>query len=533
MQFLCILEWEIPKIEHKESKKSIKERKKESAAATTSSESPDHKSQNDNHKHEEESSPHKVRTSIIEPKKLKMDTPTPEKRDRSHSKPSKAESTPEKKVDTQKKIPEKKVETKTKTPEKKVDTKTKSPEKKVDTKTKTPEKKVETQTKTPEKKVDTRKKTPEKIEPAFKAPTPVTTEKSRSRTNAASSSTKRSITTDDDDDEEDFNPRKKSTASKSAKSKAEKSDKSQDKTPAGTDEEDEAPKPAVSTPKQNYMKYLAKMSMKPKNLGSKNIPVGAPNCLQGLTFVISGVLDSLERDDCKDLCVKYGGRVTGSVSGKTSYLIIGDEPGESKVKKAVQMKVPQIDEDGLLEMIRKSNPSGNSQDSGLEYSEDVMSVDDGNESAYDAEKSLFSSPASTKAGRSSRNSSPTKLGVSKLAKEDSPKKIKTEKSPEKKEVKKEVEKVKAEPVPIKRDTEQPTSSKAATAPAQPVGPTDAGLMWVDKYKPKTLKNVVGQGTETSNAKKLVRWLQNWFKYHGSSQVSYCLSKLELLFIINE
>lgn len=414
-----------------------------------------------------------------------METPTPEKRDRSHSKSSKTETTPEKKVDAQKN---------------------------------TPEKKVDVQKKTPEKKVETRKKTPEKVEPTFKAPTPVTTEKSRSRTNAASSSTKRSITTDDDDDEDDFNPRKKSTASKSTKSKQ---DKNQDKTPAGTDEEDEAPKPAASTPKQNYMKYLAKMSMKPKNLGSKNIPVGAPNCLQGLTFVISGVLDSLERDDCKDLCVKYGGRVTGSVSGKTSYLIIGDEPGESKVKKAVQMKVPQIDEDELLEMIRKSNPSGNSQDSGLEYSEDVMSVDDTDEGAYDAEKSLFSSPASTKAGKSSRNSSPKKLGVSKLAKEDSPKKIKTEKSPEKREVKKETEKVKAEPVQIKRDTEQPTSSKAATAPAQPLGP-DAGLMWVDKYKPKTLKNVVGQGTETSNAKKLVRWLQNWFKYHGSSQVSYSL-----------
>lgn len=57
--------------------------------------------------------------------------------------------------------------------------------------------------------------------------------------------------------------------------------------------------------------------------GQKEIPEGASGCLSGLTFVISGVLDSLTRDECSDVIRKYGGKVTGNVSGKTSYLIRG------------------------------------------------------------------------------------------------------------------------------------------------------------------------------------------------------------------
>ena len=48
---------------------------------------------------------------------------------------------------------------------------------------------------------------------------------------------------------------------------------------------------------------------------------GAPNCLEGLTFVISGVLDSIERDQASELIKKYGGRVTSAVSKKTNYLV--------------------------------------------------------------------------------------------------------------------------------------------------------------------------------------------------------------------
>jgi replication factor C subunit 1 len=81
---------------------------------------------------------------------------------------------------------------------------------------------------------------------------------------------------------------------------------------------------------------------------------GKGNCLAGLTFVITGVLDSKERDECAALIKEYGGKVTGGVSGKTSYLVAGIEPGESKVKQALVKKIKQIDEDGLLALIKKS-----------------------------------------------------------------------------------------------------------------------------------------------------------------------------------
>lgn len=56
-------------------------------------------------------------------------------------------------------------------------------------------------------------------------------------------------------------------------------------------------------------------------------PRGAPNCLANLTFVRTGELKTMTEDQLKSYVSIYGGRVTGSVSGKTSYLIVGSEPG--------------------------------------------------------------------------------------------------------------------------------------------------------------------------------------------------------------
>ena len=60
---------------------------------------------------------------------------------------------------------------------------------------------------------------------------------------------------------------------------------------------------------------------------------GAESCLEGLTFVITGVLESLERDEASDIIKKYGGKVTTNISGKTSYVVVGEEAGESKMAK--------------------------------------------------------------------------------------------------------------------------------------------------------------------------------------------------------
>ena len=55
--------------------------------------------------------------------------------------------------------------------------------------------------------------------------------------------------------------------------------------------------------------------------------------MDGLKFVIIGVLESIEREEATDLIQRYGGKVTQSVSKKTSYVIMGRDPGESKLSK--------------------------------------------------------------------------------------------------------------------------------------------------------------------------------------------------------
>ncbi len=69
----------------------------------------------------------------------------------------------------------------------------------------------------------------------------------------------------------------------------------------------------------------------------------------GLTFVITGSLPNLSRKDAKAFVEQRGGRVTGSVSGNTDYLVVGEDPG-SKLDRARDLGVPQLDEDGLREL---------------------------------------------------------------------------------------------------------------------------------------------------------------------------------------
>lgn len=74
--------------------------------------------------------------------------------------------------------------------------------------------------------------------------------------------------------------------------------------------------------------------------GDNYFPSGADNCLEGLTFVLTGVLDSLMREEAEELIRRYGGRVTMSVSGKTSYVVAGEDAGVSKLGKVrVQQSV--------------------------------------------------------------------------------------------------------------------------------------------------------------------------------------------------
>lgn len=77
----------------------------------------------------------------------------------------------------------------------------------------------------------------------------------------------------------------------------------------------------------------------------------ANKALEGLTFVITGTLPTMSRDEAKDLIESNGGKTSGSVSKKTNYVLVGTEAG-SKLQKALDLGIPTISEQELKNMLQ-------------------------------------------------------------------------------------------------------------------------------------------------------------------------------------
>jgi DNA ligase (NAD+) len=75
-----------------------------------------------------------------------------------------------------------------------------------------------------------------------------------------------------------------------------------------------------------------------------------PKPFAGKTFVLTGTLPNLKRDEAAQMIEEKGGKVAGSVSKKTSYVIAGEEAG-SKLAKAQELGIPVLDEAGLLRLL--------------------------------------------------------------------------------------------------------------------------------------------------------------------------------------
>ena len=73
--------------------------------------------------------------------------------------------------------------------------------------------------------------------------------------------------------------------------------------------------------------------------------------LEGLTFVVSGVFSLFSRTELKNLIEQNGGKVSGSISKKTSFIVAGENMGPSKLAKAQDLGVEIIDEQKFNEMI--------------------------------------------------------------------------------------------------------------------------------------------------------------------------------------
>ncbi|XP_011088993.1 replication factor C subunit 1 [Sesamum indicum] len=189
----------------------------------------------------------------------------------------------------------------------------------------------------------------------------------------------------------------------------------------------------------------------PPHKGEKEVPEGAPDCLDGLTFVISGTLDSLEREEAEDLIKRHGGRVTGSVSKKTNYLLCDEDIGGRKSAKAKELGTAFLTEDGLFDMIRTSNKSKTS----AQISK--MPVD--------------------KVAPSPPKKSPQKSG-------------KTEHAANL----------------VARIDVKGLTSRASSSKRKDQSTAQTWLPWTEKYRPKVPNDIVGN---QSLVKQLHDWLVNW------------------------
>ena len=79
--------------------------------------------------------------------------------------------------------------------------------------------------------------------------------------------------------------------------------------------------------------------------------------LTGKTFVLTGTLSSLGRKEAEEAIARLGGKASGSVSKKTSYVVAGEEAG-SKLRKAQELGIPVLSEAEFLAMIGQDDKEG-------------------------------------------------------------------------------------------------------------------------------------------------------------------------------
>ncbi|KAJ8020368.1 Replication factor C subunit 1 [Holothuria leucospilota] len=233
----------------------------------------------------------------------------------------------------------------------------------------------------------------------------------------------------------------------------------------------------------SYRSYLQREG--PRFLGAREFPKGEEGCLEGLSFVFTGVIEYFDKDELKFHIEKLEGAIRTSISKKTSYVIIGREPGEAKTQKAEDLKIKTLDEEGLYKLI-SSRPG----------------------------KKKSPPPKTT-------DSKPAKLPVN-VAKPSASSNLKDD-SRIKGEEKKTSLTDQFSWTPKSSNTQsQESDSQGSGAYSQESlgrpGPQDVKTegkslgspqMWVDKYKPNSSKQIIGQQGPKSNAKKLTVWLERW------------------------
>ncbi|GAB0493998.1 hypothetical protein MMPV_005287 [Pyropia vietnamensis] len=217
----------------------------------------------------------------------------------------------------------------------------------------------------------------------------------------------------------------------------------------------------------------------PPRAGEKDVPAGAPNCLRGLVFCLTGVLESLHRDVAANLCKQYGGRVVSALSRNVTHALVGDEPGASKMKKLEELraagKAPVvIDEDGLFELLLTrpgDGPRPGAEPPVMAPSPAGAAMDEGTDGEDAAPVPRRKAAAAAAAAAATAAAA------------------------------------------------EPTVAAAAfPPPPAPCPPGAAGSveLWVDKYRPKTMKDLVAN---PKLAKDLEAWLSGWSSARAAERLA--------------
>lgn len=201
----------------------------------------------------------------------------------------------------------------------------------------------------------------------------------------------------------------------------------------------------------------------PPGAGSKDIPTGANNCLAGMTFVFTGLLETISREEGQELVKRYGGKITTAPSRNTNFVVLGNDAGPSKLRKIAELSIKTINEDGLFAMIRALPENGG----------DGKAAEKNNEKKKaDAEK--------------------IKRNAEEMEKEEKRRVLEAEKA----------EKLRQKAAAAKG---------SSSAPAIPPKPVDSSsLLWTSKYAPNAVSQICGN---KGAVEKIQTWLKGWQTAH--------------------
>ncbi len=185
------------------------------------------------------------------------------------------------------------------------------------------------------------------------------------------------------------------------------------------------------------------------------LPEGEEDCLAGLSFVFTGQLSTVSREDAQALVKRYGGKITGAPSSKTSYVVLGDDAGPSKLAKIREHGIKTINEEGLFELIRRL-PAGGGGGKGAE-------------------------------------------------------KIRQKRKEEEDKIKKQAAEMDQEEKARKAEAEKAAKAAAVRGVVRsaPAAATPAAQLWTVKYAPTQPSHICGN---KAAVEKMQNWLKNWPKH---------------------